>query len=180
MKSITILFTSVLLSSVFLHAQEESVKTDTVETIAEFRNTFRYQDFYLSGQPTYEALQWLKSQGVSKIINLRSEKENNEYAAGSFNEESVSRQLGFVYYSLPVDGLKDYTPEKLDEFTGLLEGGGKTLIHCAGAVRVTYFFMAWLVKTQGYTLNEAAVIGRKLTFNLPIEKLLGTEISMSM
>jgi protein tyrosine phosphatase (PTP) superfamily phosphohydrolase (DUF442 family) len=161
-----------------IKAQESAAKSDSVEVIQEFRNLYRFQNFYLSGQPTYEALQYLKSKGVVKIINLRTERENSEFTTTSFNEEAVAGQMGMKYCALPVDVTKDLTPAKLDEFSNLLNGDETILIHCAGAGRVTYFIMAWLVRSRGYTINKAVDIGKRLTFSLPIEKLLGTEISM--
>jgi len=178
MKKPVIQFLICLFYASGLEAQDISLRSDTVEVIQQFRNLYKYQNFYLSGQPTYEALQYFKSEGVVKIINLRTERENSEFTAGSFNEEAVAGQMGFTYIMLPVDGTKDYIPGKLEEFSKLLSGNDTVLIHCAGAGRVTYFFMAWLVKCRGYTLNEAVEIGKRLTFSLPLEKLLGVEISM--
>jgi protein tyrosine phosphatase (PTP) superfamily phosphohydrolase (DUF442 family) len=159
-------------------AQITTNNRDTVETINEFRNIYRYQNYYLGAQPSYEAIQWLKSKAVNKIINLRSIKENQDFTASSFNEESVTAQLGIKYFSIPVDGIKDYTPAKLDEMAGLLTSNEPVFIHCAGAGRVTYFFMAYLIKYQNYTVNEAIEIGKKLTFSFPLENLLDTKISM--
>jgi protein tyrosine phosphatase (PTP) superfamily phosphohydrolase (DUF442 family) len=161
-------------------AQENTHPADSVEVIPEYRNLYRYQNFYLSGQPTYEALQWIKSKGASRIINLRAEKENSEFTASSFNEEIIARQLGYQYWSVPVDGMKDYTPAKLEEFTNLITGNDTILIHCASAGRVTNFFMAYLIRSRGYTVNHAISIGRKLTFSLPLEKLLDEEIVMEI
>ena len=72
MKSSIIFFIFSFLLAFNLNAQDSIDKTDTVEVIKDFKNLYRYQNFYLSGQPTLESLQWLKSQGVTKIINLRS------------------------------------------------------------------------------------------------------------
>jgi protein tyrosine phosphatase (PTP) superfamily phosphohydrolase (DUF442 family) len=141
---------------------------------------YRYQNFYLSGQPPYEVLQWLAAKDVNIIVNLRTEKENSDFASSSYNEELVAKQLGFKYISLPVDGIKDYTPDKLQEFSGLFEGNDPVFIHCASAGRVTYFFMAYLIKSRGYSIDQAISIGKKLTFSFPLENLLNTKISMSL
>ena len=174
--SITLFFCFFFTSTMF--AQVTIVNRDTVEAIQGFRNMYRYQNFYLGAQPTYEAVQWLKSKGVSTIINLRSAKENQDFTSASFNEESVAAQMDFKYYSIPVDGAKDYTPAKLDELAGLLAGDKPVFIHCAGAARVTYFFMAYLIKYRSYGMDEAVEIGKKLTFSLPLENLLDTKITM--
>ena len=163
-----------------LNAQDNIGKTDTVEVIKDFKNLYRYQNFYLSGQPTLEALLWFKSQGVTKIINLRSETENKGFSESAYNEKANAQQLGFEYHSIPVDGTKDYSPEKLEVFLSLVNKNEKTVIHCASAGRVTHFFMAYLIKNKGYTINEAVEIGKSLKFSLPLEKLLDTEISMEI
>ena len=161
-----------------LNAQSNIVNTDTVEVIKDFKNLYRFQNFYLGGQPTLEALQWFKSQKITKIINLRSERENKEYSEYAYNEKSVVKELGFEYHVLPIDGIKDYSSENLEVFLSLLNEDEKILIHCLSAGRVTHFFMAYLIKAKGYSVNEAAKIGRSLKFYLPLEKLLETEIRM--
>ena len=87
-----------------LCAQENSRKVDTVVVIQQFKNLYQYENFNLSGQPTYEMLLWLKDEGVKRIINLRSEKENIDFSTTAFNEEKIARDLGFEYFPVPVDG----------------------------------------------------------------------------
>jgi protein tyrosine phosphatase (PTP) superfamily phosphohydrolase (DUF442 family) len=177
MKSLSVLFIfSCFAFQAFTQVHE--ARTDTVEVFQDFKNLYRYQNFYLSGQPAYETLLWLKNKGVQTIINLRTEKENSEFASSAFNEENLSRELGFTYYNFPVDGTQDYKPEKLKAFCDLLTRNEIILIHCASAGRVTDFFMAYLITKQGYTLDEATAVGRKLRFSLALEKLLGAEIGL--
>ncbi len=177
MKSFFVLFIfSCIAFQVF--AQVNEARTDTVEVIQDFRYLYHYQNFYLSGQPTYETLLWLKDKGVQTIINLRTEKENSEFVSSAFNEENLSRELGFTYHNFPIDGTQDYKPEKLKAFCDLLTRNEIILIHCESAMRVTNFFMAYLITRQGYTIDEATAVGRKLRFSLPLEKLLDAEISL--
>ena len=161
-------------------AKLKTVKTDSVEIIKEFHNAFKYQNDYISAQPSLEALRWYQSQGVDEIINLRTEKENQDFAAYAYNEENMAKELGMGYHSLPIGGTKDYTPENLEVFAKLLEGKEKLLIHCRSAGRATTVFMAYLVKYKGYSTNEAARVGRKLKFALPLEKMLDKEISLEI
>jgi len=163
-----------------LSAQVNFGKNDTVEVVNDFKNLFHYQHYYISGQPAYETLQWLQSKGVHIIVNLRSERENTEFSSGAFKEVNICREMGFEYYSIPIDGLKDYTPAKLDMVSVLLNRNEEIFIHCASGGRVTDFFMAYLVKNKGYSVNEAADIGRKLKFSLPFEKLLDTKINLEV
>lgn len=161
-----------------LSAQVTPVKTDSVEIVNDFKNLFHYQNYYIGAQPPYELLQWLRAKGVHSIINLRSEKENADFTAGAYNEVNLCRDLGFDYYSIPIDGMKDYTPANLEAVSVLLKTNDPVFLHCASGGRATDFFMAYLVKTVGYTVNEASGIGRKLKFSLPLEKLLDTRINL--
>lgn len=160
-----------------LNAGDNQMSSDSVEVINDFNNLYRYQNFYLAGQPTLEALLWLKGQGVTKIINLRTEKENDRYTGYAYNEKNKVEELGFKYYSIPISGTKDYTPEKLFELTELLSDNEKILIHCQGAGRVTHLFMAYLVDTKGYSLNDAIEVGKKINYSVPLEKLLDKEFT---
>ena len=85
---------------------------------------------------------------------------------------------GFKYHSIQVDGIKDYTPAKLDEIASLLAIDKPVFIHCAGAVRATYFFMAYLIKYKNYEIDEAIEIGKKLTYSFPLENILDKKITM--
>ncbi len=173
-----------LMLSLFLafssNAKNKTVKTDSVQIIKEFKGSFKFQNYYLSAQPSLEALRWYKSQGTSTIINLRTEKENKDFTANAFNEENMAKELGLDYHSLPIGDAKDYSPENLEAFAKLIEEDKKLLIHCRSAGRVTTFFMAYLIKHKGYSVNEAARIGRNLKFSLPLEKMLDTEISLDI
>jgi uncharacterized protein (TIGR01244 family) len=161
-------------------AQVTPANQDTVEVIKGFRNLYQYDNFYLSGQPSYEALQWLKSRGVNTIINLRTPKENQDFAEASFNEYAVAMQMGFSYHSIPVDGTKDYTPAKLEEMSVLLAEDKPVLIHCLSAGRATYFFMAYLIKYRGYGIDEAIEVGKGVAFSFPLENLLNIKITMNV
>ena len=149
-----------------------------VETVTPFKNLFQFQNFYLAGQPTLEELEWLKSKGATKVVSLRSESEISEFTGMAFNEEEVVGKLGMEFVHLPVDGQKDYTPEKLEAFARLLNHTDTIVVHCAGAGRVSDFMMAWLIKTQGYSVAEATEVGRQLKFSLPLEKLIGTKVTI--
>jgi protein tyrosine phosphatase (PTP) superfamily phosphohydrolase (DUF442 family) len=173
-------FLVLLIAAANISAQVNSAKKDTVEVINDFKNLYHYQNYYISVQPTYETLLWLHARGVQVIINLRSEKENTDFTSGAFNEANISREMGYEYYSIPVDGQKDYTPAKLDTLSVLLNRKDPVFLHCASAGRATDFFMAYLVKCKGYSINEAAEIGRKMRFSLPFEKLLDTKINLEV
>lgn len=162
-----------------LCAQEYS-KSDTVKVIKDFKVLYQYHDFFLAGQPSIEALKWLKDEGVTKIINLRSESENEDFTGYAYNEKDMAEELGFEYYSVPVKGKAGYTPGNLAKMDSLIHKDDIVLIHCAGAGRVKHFFMAYLVKSKGYTVNEAIHVGKQMDFYLPIELLLDEKLSITI
>ena len=176
--SIIILFS--LLVVYDLNGQTSIEKENSVQIIEGYSNLFRYQNFYLGGQPTIEELRWLKLQGVTRIINLRSEEENKVYSDYAYNEKSIAEELGFEYINIPVDGTKDYTAKKLEEISNQLSTNDKLLLHCNSAGRVTTFFMAYLIKRKGFTINKAVELGKKLRYSNPLEQLLGIEINMEV
>lgn len=176
-KGIIILNITLLLAvSIKTHAIGENDKE--VEKIEKFNYLYRYQNYYLGGQPTLEELQWLKAEGVTKIINLRTAKENNEYSATAFDEKSLAMEMGFEYVEIPVGGTKDHSPGKLKAVSNKINENEKILLHCRTAGRVTQFFMAYLVRHKGYSINEAVAIGKKMRFSFPLEQLLDIEIDM--
>lgn len=158
-------------------AENNNVHADTVEIIKDFKNVYKYQNFYICGQPTLEALKWFRDKKVAKVINLRSKNENQKYTDYAYNEKNTVTDLGLEYYSLPVEGKADYTPEKLEEFIGLILKDKPTVIHCASAGRATYFFMAYLIKAKGYSVEKAVEVGKSIKFSMPIDNLLKDNFS---
>ena len=154
---------------------------DRVVKVEGIRDLFQTGDFYIGGQPNLETLRWLKAQGVTHIVNLRLENENKEFAAASFNEESMVKELGITYSLIPVGDKDSYSPKTVDRLAQAVKtNSGKTVIHCASAGRATYLWMAYLVRYRAYTLNDAAAIGRQMKFTLPVEDFLGARISLSL
>jgi len=147
-----------------LNARDHSLDSLKAIKIEGFDHLYQYENFYLSGHPDTELLAFLKEQGVSKIVNLRTEAELKNL---DFCEKTQAEKLGFTYISFPVDG-SSFTPEKLDGFNHLLNDQEKTLIHCRSARRATYFFMAYLISKRGYDVNQAVAVGKSIRFSFPL------------
>jgi len=177
MKRIASILLLILALYPIMQAQEDEKET-SVQTIDKFDNLYHYQHYYIAGQPSLDALRWLQEQGVLKVINLRADWENEEFTESSFNEESEIEKLGMEYLSVPVEGRSGYSARKLSKMADFIDGNQEVLIHCGGAGRATNFLMAYLVRYKGYTLDQAVDVGKELTFFLPLESLLDTEIHM--
>ncbi len=150
-----------------------------VEVVSEFANLYRYQNFFIAGQPSIEELQWLRSHGVKNIINLCTEEENKEVENTAYNEKAWSKKLGFTYKVIPVKGIKGYTRENFEEFAASIKKDEITLIHCKSSVRANDFFMAYLIEYMDNSVEDAISIGRQIRFILPLEKLLNTKLIIS-
>jgi protein tyrosine phosphatase (PTP) superfamily phosphohydrolase (DUF442 family) len=154
---------------------------DSVYRVEGRKDLFRSTNFYFGGQPNLETLRWLKTQGVTTIINLRSEKENKDFAETAFDEASIAGELGMSYASIPLGDKSSYRPQAVDTFAQVLAShGGKAFIHCLSAGRATYLWMAYLVRHRGMSLDDAAMIGRRMKYSTTLEDLLGAKISLTI
>jgi uncharacterized protein (TIGR01244 family) len=189
MKKASCLIAIVALSCIALHplatlavaGNLNEAPIDSVFKVEGKKDLFKSTHFYFGGQPTLETLQWLKSEGVTTVINIRSEKENKEFAESSFNEENVVKDLGMSYVSIPLGDKETYCPATVDKFAEALTASqGKAFIHCLSAGRATYLWMAYLVRHRGYSLDEAADVGRRIKYSTQLEDLLGVKISLAI
>jgi protein tyrosine phosphatase (PTP) superfamily phosphohydrolase (DUF442 family) len=154
---------------------------DSVYKVEGKKDLFRSTNFYFGGQPTLEFLRWLKSEGVTLVVNLRSEKENKDFAETAFNEENIVRELGMAYVSIPLGEKSSYRPHAVDTLaTELAAHTGKAFIHCLSAGRVSYMWVAYLVRHRGYSLDDAAAIGKRMKYPTTLEDLLGAKISLAI
>jgi protein tyrosine phosphatase (PTP) superfamily phosphohydrolase (DUF442 family) len=179
----TIVLSAVLVAASIAYAADITLNESQLENpvaVEGKKNLFKSGCFYFGGQPNLETLRWLQSEGVNVVINLRSENENKDFAENSFNEESWVKELGMSYYSLPVGDKDCYCPATVEKFAGILKANsGKALIHCLSAGRVTYLWMAYLVRYRNYSLNDAIDVGKKLKYSFVLEDYLGSKIIMN-
>jgi protein tyrosine phosphatase (PTP) superfamily phosphohydrolase (DUF442 family) len=153
---------------------------DSVYKVEGKKDLFRSTNYYFGGQPTLEILRWLKSEGVTLVVNLRSVKENKDFAETAFNEENIARELGMAYVSIPLGEKPSYRPQAVDTLALVLNAHeGKAFIHCLSAGRVSYMWVAYLVRHRGYPLDDALAIGKRMKYPTTLEDLLGAKISLS-
>ena len=158
-------------------AQSLAAQGDSVQKIKEFHNLYQYKHFYISAQPTLEALRWLQQEGVQEVINLRSGKERKDYEEMAYDEARLTAELGMSYDTVPISWPEDYKPAKLRKVSDLLAGKEKVMIHCTSGGRASQFFVAYLIQEEGYSVDDAMAVGRKMRFSSPLEKLLGKTLT---
>jgi uncharacterized protein (TIGR01244 family) len=180
MKSFLILIIISLSTLCYSQCNPISSYSDSVEIFDEWEDLFRFQTYYISAQPELENLEWLKEQGITKVINLRTDKENKEFSKESFNEKRSLKKIGLEYISLPINGSDDYTPEKLDHLIEEINPSEKVLIHCRSGGRATHFLMAYLIKAENMDVNDVVDIGKQIRFSLPFETILGVKVIMEI
>jgi uncharacterized protein (TIGR01244 family) len=180
----TFVFACMVLSPFAARAFEGSLSQAPIDSIYKVegkKDLFESTNFYFGGQPSLEILRWLKSRGVTVDINLRSEKENKEHAESCYDEENIAKELGMTYVSIPLGDRETYRPATVDTFAAVLAAStGKAFIHCLSGGRVTYLWIAYLVRHRGYSLDDAVQIGKRIKYPTQLEDLLGARISLSI
>jgi len=109
-------------------------------------------ELILGGQPREEQLRAAAEEGFSTVINLATI--NPRYSLR--DEEGLVRSLGMSYHHIPVEW-GNPTREDFEAFERLFKQlpPGKTLIHCAGNLRVTVFYSLYAMKNLGWSEKEA-------------------------
>jgi uncharacterized protein (TIGR01244 family) len=184
-KTIFIFILAILFLFNFAFSEEpepflEIAKIETPEPVKDKKDFFAAGVFYFAGQPDEDTFKWLASEGVSVVINLRTDEEM-EKLKETLDEPALLKKLGMNYVHIPLGGKAKYYPEATDKLAQTLANHkGKALIHCRSAGRVSHLWIAYLVKYRDYTLDDAAAVGKKIKFSLPLEGLLGTPISLQI
>jgi protein tyrosine phosphatase (PTP) superfamily phosphohydrolase (DUF442 family) len=81
--------------------------------------------------------------------------------------------------NVPIGVPAGFTPEAVAAINdAITKTRGRVLIHCRTAGRATLAWMAWLIRFDGYTIDQAVDLGKKAQFSFPLEDLLGYNITM--
>jgi protein tyrosine/serine phosphatase len=121
---------------------------------------------YTSGQPRgMDYTRLLYRYHIATIINVRSASEHRE--KNWYNEEVTwVRNNSVKYIELPIEKV-NYLPNKetQDQFVAIMANKNNlpVLLHgSSGKKRVPMLTAVWLIKTQGYTVEEAAKVVEKI------------------
>lgn len=120
-------------------------------------------DMFVTGQPTERALRWLREQGVTTVVNLRTPEEMTKNVP--FDEPALVAQLGMRYVYLPVRGTSEYpyAPTTLAKFAEAVRtANGKVLLHCTVAWRASHLWAAYLIKERGIPIEAALANARAI------------------
>jgi len=143
-------------------------------------------DLYIAGQPMNPGvLDNLKADGVTTIINLRTDKEMNNRKSTPFDEAKKAKEIGLNYVHIPSgDEKHPFSPATLDAFAAAMDeskGKGKVLLHCNSARRATHIWVAYLVKYKHMSMEDAVALGRGANFGRqPLEGYLGDDYTLEL
>jgi len=146
------------------------------------RGLWRDGRVLIGGQPDEPAFDRFQKMGVTAVVNLRSIVEMNDREKVPYDEAAVVDGLGMEYVHIPLGGDDHpYTPQAVDRLADVLEDhDGPVLIHCTVAWRASYLWAAYLVKEQGFGLDEAMARGEAMAISdLPIEGLIGRQVQLA-
>ncbi len=109
------------------------------------------------GQPTGSQLESMAADGLSLVLDLRTESEDR-----GFDEPAALESLGVPYLNLPVDDDRLALPETFERFIEAMEkADGPTLVHCASGNRVGVMYYAYLAAAKGVEREEARIRARE-------------------
>ena len=155
-----------------------------IEAARDFNGVLaRSAQVYIGGQPDASALNRMRALGVDTVVNLRTDAEMSNRRQVPYDEQAAAESLGMRYVHIPAGGPKNpYSPAAVDQLAAAIAASeGKVLLHCASARRASHLWIAYLVRHQGLTLEQAMSHGRAVNFGeLPVEGFLGQPISFEL
>ena len=163
LKKITVrsvyLFTLLALSVSLSFAQNSplALKGDQ-EKFGNLEVVSQYGHVVFADQPDRATIGMLKDQGISMVINIRSEAEDEGY-----DERKAVEEQGIPFIQIPYMKGRDINPDALEEILGLInmtgESGNKIMLHCTHSQRAGSVLGVALVKA-GHSREEANEIAK--------------------
>ncbi len=155
-----------------------------VETAADFNGVLaRSARVYIGGQPERAALSRMRTLGVDTVVNLRTDEEMSDPRQVAYDERAEAESLGMRYVHVPAGGPKHaYSPAAVEQLAAAIAASdGKVLLHCASGRRASHLWVAYLVRYEGLSLEQAMAHGRAINFgDLPLEGFLGQPVSFEL
>lgn len=174
--------TIILISFILLTAQSTTTDQQSYSTpkmVKEQENFFELGNLYLGGQPDSSQVVWFAENGVTLVVNIRTEKEIIKFEKENPGIESILDNLDIEYISIPMGGDIGYSPDFVETFAKAYEANeGKTLLHCASGGRASHLWVAYMANYKNIPINEAVDIGKQMKVKLPFEDLLGYEVKI--
>lgn len=127
--------------------------TKRITDISGLTHLWHWENLYLAGQPDESALTQLSERGVTKVINIRGENEEDF----SF-EKNKCASLALDYSHIPVMGQEGLDAKACAEISKKVNTDENILIHCKSANRVGAWLITYLVSERGIDFEKACEI----------------------
>ena len=138
---------------------------------------------FISGQPDSLALVNANAHGVACVVNLRTPAETSDRKRVPYDEAALAASLGLEYVNLPMgDDAHPYTTAAVDSLATILaRQDGNVLLHCTVGWRATHMWVAYLVRHQGWTFDDALQRGEHVALTeSPFSGLLGQPVRLEL
>jgi len=169
-------FSFLFVLSIFVYGQEKKFSISDPVMVDKSFSLYSAGDVFIAGQPMQTNLDSLIDVGVKLVVNLRTDEEMNNL---NFDQAKYLKSKGIKYIHIPMGGDDGYKADAIDKMGKKInKTDGKVLIHCRSAGRATYAWMAWLIRYQDYSIDEAVQLGSKARFTVPFFDLLGYPITI--
>ncbi|MEL6796569.1 MAG: sulfur transferase domain-containing protein [Planctomycetota bacterium] len=131
--------------------------------------------FIVSGQPNEPTLRALAKEGITTVVSCRSVEEMDGL---DFDQVALLNELGLEYVHIPMGRDHGYEPGQVAAFTESVRStDGPVYVHCASGGRARYAIMGYLIREQGYSVDEAMAASRRLgASERALDRLLGEPV----
>ena len=138
---------------------------------------------WISDQPTEADLIWMRDNGVSLVLDVRSREDDP-----AMQERALVVTLGMAYQSVPLEDAQDYVIRYFDYIRGILASRRDvpTLIHGSTADRAAALWMVYRVLDDrvpyDVALAEARIAGldQESTLHLVQQYLVGSGVEIDL
>lgn len=128
------------------------------ETFGNLKVVSQFGHLVLSDQPDKETFRMIKDHGITMVINIRDEVENE-----GFDERKTAAEEGIAYIQIPYMDGRYIQEDAVDELLALIQStsknSSKIMIHCSHSQRSGSLLGVALVKA-GYSREDANIMAR--------------------
>ncbi|MDZ4762539.1 MAG: protein tyrosine phosphatase family protein [Alphaproteobacteria bacterium] len=159
-----------------LHFPKKLDRTDFQQIISDVG------PIYIAGQPTADAMRSMAAEGVTTVINLRTQQEMDNRKQVPYDEAALVKELGMTYIHIPLGGPDTpYSPAAVEQVAAAIKAAGDKpiLLHCTVAWRASHMWAAYLMKHRGVSRDEAIAQAKAINLGgayggvFPLDQFLG-------
>jgi uncharacterized protein (TIGR01244 family) len=159
---------AISISTLLFSLASDSAAKDGVTEFQMKNTAMPYENLITGGQPTKADLVKMAKQGVSLVINLRTQGEFDGY-----DEKKLVNDLGMKYLVIPVNGARGINNTNAELLhRALSQSKGTVLLHCASSNRVGGLLGLKASLFEKASNEEAILLGKKAGMRSTKEKLL--------